>query len=44
MLFCTFGAIFLGNLLTGNRVKRVKKPGQGVWKAGEDMIRAGQDF
>ena len=44
ILLGTLGAILLGNLLTGNRVKSVKKPGQGVWNAGEDTIRAGQDF
>ena len=44
ILLGTLGAILLGNLLTGNRVKSVKKPGQGVWKADEDTIRAGQDF
>ena len=44
MLLGTCGAILVGNLLTGNRVKRVKKPGQEVWKAGEDTIGAGQDF
>ena len=44
MLLGTLGASLLVNLLTGKGVKRSKITGQGVMRAGEDTIRAGQDF
>ena len=37
-------ASLLGNLWTGKGVKRSKIPGKGVLRAGERIIRAGQDF
>ena len=43
MLLYTLGATLLGNLSTGKGVK-VKIPRPGVRRAGEGMIRAGQDF
>ena len=39
----TWGASLLGNILTDKGVK-FKIPGQGVIKAGEGTIIAGQDF
>ena len=44
MLLGTLGASLLENLLTGNGVKRSKKSGRGVMRAGEENIRTGQDF
>ena len=43
ILLYTLGATLLGNLSTGKGVK-VKIPRPGVRRAGEGMIRAGQDF
>ena len=45
MLSGTLGASQLGKLSTGKGVQRPGKiPGQGVMRAGEGTIRAGQDF
>ena len=47
MLLGTLGASLLGNKLTGERVKgpnSSKISGQGLMKAGEGKIRAGQNF
>ena len=44
MLLGTLGASLLENLLTGNGVKRSKKSGREVMRAGEENIRTGQDF
>ena len=47
MLLGALGARLLGNLLIGKGVKRSNSsniPGQGVMRAGEDTITAGQDF
>ena len=47
MLLGTLGARLLGNLLTGKGVKLSNSSnitGQGVMRAGEDTITAGQDF
>ena len=43
ILLYTLGATLLGNLSTGKGVK-FKIPRPGVRRAGEGMIRAGQDF
>ena len=42
--FSMLDTSLLGNLLTGKAVKRSKIPGQGVMRADEDAIKAGQDF
>ena len=50
MFLGTLGASLLGNLLTGKEVKakilgrRVVRVGEGTFRAGEDRIRANQDF
>ena len=44
MLLSTLGVSLLGNQLTGIEVKTSKIPGQGVMRAGEGTIRAGQYF
>ena len=43
MLLVTLGVSLLGNILARKRVE-FKISGQGVIKAGEGTIRAGQDF
>ena len=35
---------YWGNLLTDKEIKQSKIPGQGVTRAGEAVIRTGQDF
>ena len=44
MLLSTSGTSLLGTLLTVKVVKRSEIHGQGVMRAGEGIIRAGQDF
>ena len=44
MLRGTLGASLLRNLLIGKGVKRSKILWQGVMRAGDGTVRAGQDF
>ena len=43
MLFGTFGASLLGNLLTGKEIK-AKIPGRRLISAGEGTIKTGQNL
>ena len=43
MLLGTLGANLLGNLLTGKEVERSRTAGQGIMRATEGIILAGQD-
>ena len=42
MLLGTLDACLLGNLSTGNKVKRLKISGRVVMRAGESTIRGGE--
>ena len=41
MLLGTLGAILLANLLIGKGIHRARK-GKGIYRAGEDIVRAGE--